>query len=204
MLTKLVHSSQFSFTSLRIFLGGCWLLQIWLHLCFSLEFDVLGIESDGGVYGLKNEYFNPYDIDRQNIKQIKLTSGVVHVIPKGEDKATAVDKYNMTSFPHGIALIINNERFARQSYRAGTQVDERNLIHTFRTLGYKVEVHRNLDSKEMLAIMTEMGTRKHTHCDSFVCCILSHGMEGHFCGTDSVMVSVRYLKEVGCQPLSLT
>ena len=96
----------------------------------------------------------------------------------------------MNASPHGTALIINNEKFKEKSDRDGTAIDERNLTHIFRFLGYKVEVHRNLHGNEMLAIMDEMGRRSHTGADSFVCCILSHGQEGHIFGTDEVMVSV--------------
>lgn len=96
----------------------------------------------------------------------------------------------MKTFPHGVALIINNEQFAKQSDRQGTAIDERNLTHAFRFLGYQVEVHRNLDGDAMLAILREVGGRDHTQYDSFVCCILSHGKEGHVYGTDGSMVSL--------------
>ena len=139
--------------------------------------------------------FEPFNLDRRNLEQVRFSFGLVK--PKDGTKANIVEEYNMKMFPHGTALIINNEQFANLtlSDRKGTAIDERNLIHAFRILGYKVEVHRNLNSKEMLTIMTEMGKRSHDHCDSFVCCILSHGMEGHVYSTDSVMVSLDSLSK---------
>ena len=130
--------------------------------------------------------FDPFNIDRKNFQPIRFTFGLVN--PKPGPKSSVVPEYAMKSFPHGIALIINNEVFAKQAEREGTAIDERNLTHAFRFLGYKVEVHRNLNSKEMLSIMEDVGKRNHANCDSFVCCILSHGKEGQVYGTDSVMV----------------
>ena len=159
---------------------------------FTTEFNVLDRKTadiDGGPNRkVKVEYFEPFNLDRRSLQQIRFTFGLVN--PKGGNKATAVDEYSMKTFPHGIALIINNEQFSSQSNREGTAIDERNLTHAFRFLGYRVEIHRNLESKEMLGIMTEMGRRHHDQYDSFVCCILSHGKEGHIFGTDSVMVSL--------------
>ena len=134
---------------------------------------------------IRIECFNPFSLDCQNLQPIRLSFGIVN--PKGGMKP---GEYAMKMFPHGVALIINNEQFARQSDRHGTAVDERNLTHTFRFLGYRVEVHRNLDGNAMLAIMNEVGRRDHAQYDSFVCCILSHGKEGHIYGADGTMVSL--------------
>lgn len=102
----------------------------------------------------------------------------------------------MKTFPHGYALIINNEQFKEHSLRKGTAVDERNLTHAFRYLGYSVEVYHDLKSTEMLEVMKEMGKRSHDDYDSFVCCILSHGTAGQVCGTDSIMVSLDSLSKL--------
>ena len=101
----------------------------------------------------------------------------------------------MEQFPHGIALIINNEEFTSKSARKGTAIDERNLTHIFRYLGYKVEVHRDQKSQEMLEIMIQIGGRSHEMYDSFVCCILSHGTEGHVYGIHGEKLSLRELTE---------
>ena len=121
--------------------------------------------------------------------------GFGKVTPKKGEKVSNIEEYDMKKFPHGVALIINNETFERHNQRTGTAVDERHLIHAFRYLGYNVEVHREVDSKGMLHIMSEMGRRNHQEYDSFVCCILSHGTEGHVCGTDSKKVSLDTLTQ---------
>ena len=156
-------------------------------------FDRKTVYINGGGKKIKIEYFDPFNDNRQNLQLIRFSFGLVN--PKNGNKATAIDEYDMKMFPHGIALIINNEQFMKLLDCKRMAIDERNLTHAFRFLGYKVEVHRNLDSKEMLAIMTEMGKRSHDHYDSFVCCILSHGEEGHVYGIDSVMVSLDALSK---------
>ena len=58
-----------------------------------------------------------------------------------------------------------------------------------------VEVHCEVDSQQMLDIMSKMGRRSHDNFDSFVCCILSHGSAGHVFGTDSEKVSLEILTQ---------
>ena len=134
------------------------------------------------------DYFEPYGIDRSTLHPVRFSFGVVK--PKQGVKVSNVEEYDMSRSPHGIALIINNESFEGKERRTGTAVDERHLTHAFRYLGYYVEVHREVDSQQMLAIMTEMGKRSHDEYDSFVCCILSHGSAGHVFGTDGEKISL--------------
>ena len=139
------------------------------------------------------EHFEPYKIDRSTLRPVRFNFGVVK--PKQGVKVSNIEEYDMSKFPHGIALIINNESFEGKEKRVGTAVDERHLTHAFRFLGYYVEVHREVDSERMLAIMTEMGKRGHDDYDSFVCCILSHGSAGHVFGTDDKKVSLNVLTQ---------
>ena len=106
--------------------------------------------------------------------------------------------YAMPNTPHGICLIINNHvfhlvdpRYEALSDRGGAPVDQRNLVLTFEFLQYKVEVHENCTSIEMIDLMKEMSSRDHSQYDSFVCCILSHGEEGIVYGADSLPVDLR-------------
>ena len=139
------------------------------------------------------DYFEPYGIDRSTLHPVRFSFGVVK--PKQGVKVSIVEEYDMSRSPHGIALIINNESFEGKERRKGTAVDERHLTHAFRYLGYYVEVHREVDSQQMMAIMTEMGKRSHDEYDSFVCCILSHGTAGHVFGTDDKKVSLDTLTQ---------
>ena len=144
------------------------------------------------------DYYGPHKIDRSSPRPIKFSFGIVK--PKTGEKDSKIYEYDMTKFPHGIALIINNETFKDHEKRQGTAVDERHLTHAFRYLGYDVEVHREVDKDKMLEIMGEMGRRDHQKYDSFVCCILSHGETGHVFGTDSKPVSLHELtKKIDAQ-----
>ena len=151
------------------------------------------MEIDGGKgKKIPIEYFPPYPNKvRFSHRPLKFSFGEVK--PTSGRKVNKIDVYEMEKTPHGIALIINNEQFSEHDKREGTAIDERNLIHLFRYLNYTVEVHRNLDSAGMWTIMKEMGRRDHSKYDSFVCCVLSHGKEGHIFGTDSIMVPLNDL-----------
>ena len=147
------------------------------------ESDKKHISIDGGGEKIPVECFDPYKIDRSKRRPLVFTFG--KVTPKSGKKVSNVKMYNMKKSPHGIALIINNEFFADKERRTGTDIDERNLTHAFRYLGYKVEIHREVDSGRMTAIMKNMAERpEHADYDSFICCILSHGSAGHIYGTD--------------------
>ena len=138
------------------------------------------------------EYFLPFPSSiRMSYQPLKFSFGNVH--PTSGPKISKIKVYEMDKTPHGIALIINNEQFLEHDKREGTAIDERNLIHLFRYLNYTVEVHRNLGSEGMWTIMKEMAKRDHGKYDSFVCCVLSHGKDGHVFGTNSVMVPLNEL-----------
>ena len=95
----------------------------------------------------------------------------------------------MKSKRHGVALIINNKQFKAHSTRTGTDRDEYNLIETWLFLGYHVVVIRDCTKDELVRTFNEIdklleSVKDVTH-DSFVCCILSHGVEGEVIGSDS-------------------
>lgn len=105
--------------------------------------------------------------------------------------------YNMDKNPHGICLIINNYEFYHptdpdkaHNDRGGANIDQFNLIQTFRYLRYKVEVKENLTADEMTDTLFKMCQRDHSNYDSFVCCILTHGERDIVHGADSIPVSL--------------
>ncbi len=93
----------------------------------------------------------------------------------GEVTKSVAKNYEMNRWPHGVAVIINNEKFEGGDKREGTEIDKRNLVQLFLFLGYIVEVHQDCKAKEIQDIMKEIGARNHSNYDSFVCCIMSHG-----------------------------
>lgn len=69
------------------------------------------------------------------------------------------------------------------------------LHKVFEWLGFKIEIQRECDSKKMLSVMQELGSRNHSQMDCLVCCILSHGQEERVYGVDGLTVNIRELME---------
>nr|DBA14796.1 TPA: hypothetical protein GDO54_004082 [Pyxicephalus adspersus] len=88
--------------------------------------------------------------------------------------------YRMSSLPRGLALIISNIQFSdpELGYRQGGEVDEASLKHLFSSFNYQVVFKSDL-------------TAQHSHMDSAIVAILSHGVDGAIYGTDSQMVKLQ-------------
>lgn len=65
----------------------------------------------------------------------------------------------------------------------------------FEWLGFEVEVQRDLSRDTMLSLLDELRKRDHSQFDCFVCCVLSHGLEGTVYGVDGNQVKLRELTE---------
>ena len=107
------------------------------------------------------------------------------------------DLYTMDRQPHGVCLIFNNHKFHHpydmekaHPARGGANIDQYNLIQTFKYLRYDVVVEENLTAQEMQDAMFEMAKRDHQLHDSFVCCILTHGETNIVHGADSQKVDL--------------
>ena len=88
-------------------------------------------------YGLQLTRFTAHK-SAKDCTAIEYSFGMVQVEQRSLERV--LDSYKMSSEPHGVCAIINNEKFSSHSEREGTQVDETNLAQCFRYLGYKVEV----------------------------------------------------------------
>jgi len=141
-------------------------------------------EMDGLCHGLMHDCYDPQP--KGDVNHIKFSFG--NVVPQDGERRSVAGVYLMSSWPHGVAVIINNERFQKQKDREGTHIDEKNLIQTLRYLGYIVEVYRNCTARNILDIMEEYRLKDHSSYDSFICCILSHGKQGQIFGSDSFLV----------------
>ena len=157
------------------------------------------VSADGG-----NIDFQTYThYDRASLKEyqaVNLSFGVVHPEKMEKQVNPVTGEYDMKGFPHGLMIIINNETFRKKEHkwREGTNVDEKNLITTFRYLGYNVEVHRNRNCDQMCEIFEDMKKRDLSNFDSFVCCILTHGRRNEVFGTDSESVKIESLTQHLC------
>ena len=139
-------------------------------------------------YGFKPTRFSVHKSAKHSTG-IEFSFGVVQIEDRSLERV--LDSYKMSSQPHGICAIINNEKFSSHTERVGTQVDEANLSQCFRYLGYNVEIHRNLTAHQIESLFCYYRSSDHGNFDSFVVCILSHGEDGHVFGTDSKSVNLR-------------
>lgn len=105
--------------------------------------------------------------------------------------------YIMNGQPHGICLIFNNYKFYHpydpdkaHPPRGGANIDQYNLVQTFKYLRYEVIVKENLTAQQMQDTMFEVASQDHKLYDSFVCCILTHGETNVVHGADSQEVDL--------------
>ena len=140
------------------------------------------------AYGLAMKRFLAHELAKK-ATSVEFSFGVVQV--KEGLRQKVFESYTMQRSPHGLCVIINNERFSEHTERTGTQMDEVNLTQCFRYLGYTVEVHRNCTAHQIEAIFSYYRSCDHARFDSFVVCILSHGDDGHVFGTDSKSVELQ-------------
>ena len=110
--------------------------------------------------------------------------------------------YSMKSDPRGYCVIINNRNFYRDPAnrdpkhlfdRDGTDVDRDKLRDTFTHLHFSVRCYDNLTDLRMIRLMQNFASQDHTRLDCFVCCILTHGVQGALYGVNGVTVPVRDL-----------
>nr|AEO22138.1 caspase 8 [Branchiostoma lanceolatum] len=113
--------------------------------------------------------------------------------------------YRMDQNPRGLAVIVNNKHFYRDTRlpnsrprlenREGTNVDRDNLIFIFHKLGFEVIQHDDLTHNQLIDLFNRVRHEDHSNYDCFAACILSHGSQGQVYGSDSVPVSIRDLAE---------
>ena len=84
----------------------------------------------------------------------------------------------MNKRPHGIAFIVNIEKFREGSDyepRTGSKCDVDSLKSVFNYLHYQTEILENLTRKDFLRNLKDIRGRSHSQYDSFICVIMSHG-----------------------------
>ncbi|KAK7143193.1 hypothetical protein R3I93_014383 [Phoxinus phoxinus] len=95
----------------------------------------------------------------------------------------------------GKCLIISNEHFpdSPHLHRKGGSVDERLLSITFKSLGFQVQVEKNLSANEMIRVLRKVSKENHADNSCFVCVLMSHGEEGTILGSDECWIHVKTL-----------
>ena len=122
------------------------------------------------------------------------------LLPASSTKDLPTQPYRMSKSNghHGYALIINNINVSGRERRLGAEVDDINLAKTLETLGYKLfedKCHRDYTAKEMTELFNKVTMETdHSQCDSFVCCLLSHGDVGKVYGSDDRPIILEDIK----------
>ncbi|XP_062448597.1 caspase-1-like [Rhea pennata] len=84
------------------------------------------------------------------------------------------------------ALLICNIEFEYLSKRSGAEKDVEGMTKLLEGLGYKVEIHLNLTSKEMTEVLKYFAScKEHRNSDSTFLVLMSHGVRAGLCGTKS-------------------
>lgn len=110
----------------------------------------------------------------------------------------------------GMCYIINQEKFHPSSEsishqtcdepledRHGSTLDKNALTYTMEKLHFHVETVDDLAHQEILPSIKDIIQKKVQPNDSiFVLCILSHGIEGHVYGVDSVPIKVQDIQDL--------
>ncbi len=97
--------------------------------------------------------------------------------------------YKMESEPRGYALIINNDDFLHMSNRRGSHKDVTALENMFLAHCFEVEIVHNLTTAQMKEKIESFAASDcHNNVHSAVVAILSHGVTGAVCGTDSILI----------------
>ena len=148
----------------------------------------------------KRELENALKKKIDEIESLRLhVQGLQHG-PRPAPEMNPDEFYPLDKNPHGVCLIINNHRFYHDTDpakahpdRYGAEIDQFNLTQTFRYLRYKVEVHENLTDDQLTDAVMRMSQRDHSNYDSFICCILTHGLYDILYGANCKPVSIHYL-----------
>ena len=89
---------------------------------------------------------------------------------------SSLKSYGMNRNPRGKCIIINNSEFQDEAYnRPGAEFDEQALETLFEYLSFDVEIHPNLDSRDMRDLVRTTASENHSESDALFVIVMSHG-----------------------------
>ncbi|XP_069049167.1 caspase-7-like isoform X2 [Lepisosteus oculatus] len=97
---------------------------------------------------------------------------------------SSIYRYSLKYKNIGKCVIINNENFSGMNKRIGTEEDGRKVREAFGSLGFTVQMEKDLSCAEMRQVLDTVSREDHGEMACFACVILSHGYKGHIYGTD--------------------
>lgn len=115
-----------------------------------------------------------------------------HVVTMTGYTGNFKEEYRMETEPRGLLLIINNQEFeGGLSKRDGTDVDCNKLRELFMSLGFGVDVRRNLTAREIKDTLATLSRHQMLQrVDSLAIALLTHGSEDFLYGVDANYFSV--------------
>ena len=137
-----------------------------------------------------------------------------------KDPKVQIGHYEMNHSPTGICLIINNRNFENYvnvaeakrrlqlqghdypvpnvglKNRVGSAQDIQKVSDLFKSFGFEVIVHEDLDSRDMLKQLQTISRKNHSAYDCFVLIIMSHGALGSIYGVDGMPVRCSEIKSI--------
>ena len=121
--------------------------------------------------------------------------------PSKMDMSTnsGVSCYAMDKDPHGIAIVIGNNKFQRTEKRPNLILSDRNgclsdiynFKSCFESLQYNVRNYDDCSASDIKKIIRDVAKEDHSNHDSFVFCISTHGEDNNYIfGSDSERIDV--------------
>ncbi|XP_036141437.1 caspase-3 isoform X4 [Monomorium pharaonis] len=99
----------------------------------------------------------------------------------------------------GLCIIINQMNFRKEyETRHGTKADSNHLSETFKTFGFKTEIHQDLKKSKMLEKIRNISKDYGNKYDCLFLCILSHGYKGGVISSDEKEVSLEAIERAIC------
>ncbi|XP_071499126.1 uncharacterized protein [Diadema antillarum] len=95
----------------------------------------------------------------------------------------------------GMAFILNNNNFMDQRKRKGSEVDEKNVTHVFREIGYEIVIEHDLTADEIKDALASLKSKIRISHTSAVLVFMSHGDREGICGKDGKVITVEEIKE---------
>lgn len=184
--------------------------QLEIHFLYCIVNQVIKIEEKN--YSIINNFFQNIDKSEEITKildQLQSSSDEDNFNPQQfieiHENSTKIFNYYKTD--KLLVLIINQQNFHRDTRpelmnilpaeslreRRGTQQDMEALKNLFEKFNYDVIIENDLTHTEIFETIDEV-TKKSLRYDGLIVCLLSHGYEGIFYGSNSIPVLIKDVK----------
>ncbi|XP_036141431.1 caspase-8 isoform X3 [Monomorium pharaonis] len=190
-----------------------------LHMLYWIQINYITISKDETcnmknllkhLQTLKNGYLRIICMDLEKFENS------LHVVDNRRTCGTNNENYLQSTLPEelshierhyygkkiinsGLCIIINQMNFRKEyETRHGTKADSNHLSETFKTFGFKTEIHQDLKKSKMLEKIRNISKDYGNKYDCLFLCILSHGYKGGVISSDEKEVSLEAIERAIC------